>query len=59
MPSGVSVSLLSRFSESVGRLRTFATSLRATRESSVSAISSGSSASLDRALEKLKALSEP
>ena len=59
MPSGVSVLLLKRLSESVEKLRSFATSLRATRESSVSATSSGSSESLDLALGKLRALSEP
>ena len=58
MPSGVSVSLLSRLSGSVERLRSFATSLRATRESFGSANSSGSSETLDHALGKLKALSE-
>lgn len=59
MPSGVSVSLLKRLSESVERLRSSATSLKVTRESFGSANSSGSSESLNRALGKLRALSEP
>lgn len=59
MPSGVSVLLLKRLSESVEKLRTFATSLKVTRESFGSANSSGSSETLDHALGKLKALSAP
>jgi hypothetical protein len=57
MPSGVSVSLLSQFSESVARLRSFAISLRDTRKSFEFETSRKNWGTLGSTLEKLKELS--
>lgn len=58
MPSGVSVSLLSQFSASVGRLRSLAISLMDMRKSFEFENSRRSSATLATTLAELKALSE-